>query len=122
MPLRLVSEANAHEHWRARQKRAKEQRTLARMTLIRELRSAKFELPIRVTLTRIAPNRLDSDNLAGSGKHVRDGVADALGVNDRDDRVEWIVQQERGAPRTYGVRVRVEQLDPSRARPEVVRC
>lgn len=62
----------------------------------------------QVTLTRIAPRALDDDNLRGALKATRDGVADALGIDDRDARVEWRYTQERGNPRTYAVRVTVE--------------
>lgn len=65
-------------------------------------------LPVRVTLTRIAPSSgLDAhDNLRGSLKPFVDGVADWLGLDDRDQRIEWVYAQERGA--AYGVRIVVE--------------
>ena len=45
---------------------------------------------------------------SSSLKAVRDGVADALGLaSDRDPRVAWVVDQERGEPRQYAVRVEV---------------
>ncbi len=107
--LRLVSEANAHEYWRVRQKRAKAQRSTAKLHTQKQIciRPA-LKLPIVVTITRIAPRSLDSDNAVGSCKHVRDGVADALGVNDRNPAIEWVVRQEKGAPNSYAVRVRLE--------------
>lgn len=49
-----------------------------------------------VRLVRVAPRQLDSDNAESAAKSVRDGVADALGVHDRDPRVVWLVDQERG--------------------------
>lgn len=49
-----------------------------------------------VVLTRIAPLLLDDDNLAGALKSIRDGVADALGVDDRDARVVWLTEQTKG--------------------------
>lgn len=57
IPLRTVSEANRHEHWRARQKRA--------------------------------------------------GVADALGIDDRDPRVTWRYAQEKA--KGYAVRVEIRR-------------
>jgi hypothetical protein len=109
--LQLVSEANAHTHWRQRQKRAKAQRLLASRVLGPRVAAVKPQLPLAVTITRIAPRPLDSDNAVGSAKHVRDGVADALGINDGDPRVTWVVRQERGAPKTYAVRVEVTERD-----------
>lgn len=105
--LRLVSENNAHEHWRERQKRAKRQRWYAAF----KLRDVSAYLPCRVRITRIAPRELDDDNLHGACKHVRDGVADALGLkSDRDPRVSWEVAQERGGKGVYAVRVEVIPL------------
>jgi hypothetical protein len=64
-----------------------------------------------ITLTRIGPGTLDSeDNLAGGFKAVRDGIADALGVNDRHPRLRWFYGQERGGPRVYGARVLFETM------------
>lgn len=55
------------------------------------------ELPAVVELTRISPGYLDDDNLRGAFKAHRDGVADWLGIDDRDDRVQWRYAQ-RGCP------------------------
>lgn len=104
VPVRTVSEANAHEHWRVRQKRAKVQRFYASLLT----RVPDHWDKAIVTLTRIAPRALDSDNLAGSQKHVRDGIADTLGIDDRDPRVEWRYAQRRGKPREYAVEVLIE--------------
>jgi hypothetical protein len=41
---------------------------------------------------------------------VRDGIADALGVNDRHPRLRWFYGQERGGPRVYGARVLFETM------------
>jgi hypothetical protein len=61
-----------------------------------------------VTFVRLAPRALalDSDNLISCAKHVRDALAVLLGVNDRDPRVEWRVQQEKA--KNYGVRIVVK--------------
>ncbi len=63
-----------------------------------------------VALTRIAPRDLDTDNLASGLKAVRDGVADALGVDDGSSRIEWRYAQERGRPGEYAVRVEIREL------------
>jgi len=49
----------------------------------------------RVTFTRVAFGRLDSDNLTACFKAHRDAVADLLGLNDRDPRIEWRAEQAR---------------------------
>jgi hypothetical protein len=95
IPVRTVSEANSHEHWRARQRRAKEQRGIA--LLVARGLGKPPAAPLTITLTRVSPRALDSDNLAGSQKHVRDGIADWLGVDDGDPRLTWLYEQRRGA-------------------------
>lgn len=105
LPIKTVSEANAHEHWRNRQKRAKHQRGLTAM-LCRNAFGKPPALPLRIRMVRVSARDLDSDNLAGSQKHTRDGVADWLGIDDRDARVEWVYAQERG--KVAGVRVEIE--------------
>src|SRR5512141_1757365 len=63
--------------------------------------------PWTMTVTRVAPGSgLDGhDNLATACKHVVDEVASWMGVDDRDERVEWRTEQARGP---WGVRVRIE--------------
>ena len=61
---------------------------------------------VHVTMTRLAPSSgLDFDGLTAALKSVRDGIADALGVDDRDPRVTWSYGQERA--KAYGVRITV---------------
>ena len=97
--LRTVCELNSHEHWRKRQRRAREQHDIVGCILgPTAARRAIAQAPLVVTLTRIAPSRgLDEgDNLPSSQKHVRDAVAKVLGIDDRDPRVRWIYAQSRG--------------------------
>jgi hypothetical protein len=113
LPLRTVSEANSRAHWAERARRAKRQRGVAHLALVGRLRDPWVVAALdagflRVRLVRIAPRDLDTDNLASSLKAIRDGVTDALGLaSDRDPRVAWVVDQERGRPRQYAVRVEV---------------
>ncbi len=79
------------------------------MLLTGPLRAARLELPVRVTITRVAPRALDDDNNQGALKSVRDGIADALGVDDRTSLVEWVYRQRRGKPREYGVEIQIEK-------------
>jgi len=103
--LRLVSEANAHEHWRHRAKRAEAQRAATLLLARTALARGRPQLPLVVTITRLGPGKLDSDNLTGSAKHVRDGVAQALGIDDGDDRVTWVVGWRKA--KGYGVEVTI---------------
>jgi hypothetical protein len=63
--------------------------------------------PYLITITRIGPRKLDPGGLAASVKHIEDGVADTLEIDDGDEAAAtWIYQQELG--RVYSVRVRIE--------------
>jgi len=104
LPLRTRSLANMREHWAKRAKRSRNERALARLVLSR---SQTPNPPLVVTLTRVAPRKLDTDNLAGALKSVRDGVADWIGIDDGDSRVEWVCSQKPGGVRIYAVEVEV---------------
>lgn len=105
--VRTWSEANQRGHWGKRARRAKKQRETARLLV----RAARVVIPksgsLVITLTRIAPRSLDTDNLASALKAVRDGVADALGVDDGCARIEWRYAQARSKPGEYAVRVEI---------------
>ncbi len=107
--MRLVNLANDHTHWRVRQRRAADQRGTAKVVARAHGVDGGIGLPLRVTITRIGPGRLDSDGLTISGKHVRDGIADALGIDDGDPRIEWLVLAERA--KTWSVRVVVQRAE-----------
>lgn len=108
IPLRIESVANLREHWAKRANRAKQHRTLAWAELRAVDPGRKLLGKVCVTLTRIAPRALDDDNLRASLKHVRDGVADWLGVDDRSPLVEWRYGQAKAGVRQYAVRIQVE--------------
>jgi hypothetical protein len=67
----------------------------------------KVAFPVVVTLVRHGPRLLDTDNLPGGLKGIRDQIALLLGVTDgpTDKRVSWRYDQARGP---YGVGVRIE--------------
>ena len=119
LPLRLVNASNRREHWAARAKRAKTQRVAARLAVWGPWGRYSFDnlgdvtmldRGLVVNIIRIAPRPLDDDGAVTSAKNVRDGIADALGLAaDNDPRVTWVVAQERGKPRTYGVRIEISE-------------
>jgi hypothetical protein len=103
VPLRTVSGMNVREHWSLRAKRVKAER---RATAYRTPPSLKSLGPfLQITLTRRSPRPLDSDNLPGSMKGVRDQLAASLGIDDRSKLVRWNYEQATGEP---GVLVSVE--------------
>lgn len=101
--LRLVSEANAHEHFWKRTKRANEHHAAVEAAL-QAWGPKPTTYPLLVIITRYAPAKLDSDNLQGSAKHVRDAVAEWLGIDDKCDAVLWFVAQVQ-QPKTYACRI-----------------
>lgn len=107
MDIRAESVNNLREHWRKRAARAKLHRTIAWADMRRADLAPRLMGPVIVTMTRIAPRPLDDDNLRGSLKATRDGIADWLGVPDNDPRVKWEYAQAKGEPKTYAVYVDV---------------
>ena len=107
IPIRLVSEANISDHWTKKHKRKQKVRLLL-LSYLPDL--SKCQLPCKVTLTRIAPRKLDKeDNLPMAFKYVKDFLADKLipgkaaGRSDDDERIEWNYEQEKGDPKEYAV-------------------
>lgn len=93
---------NLREHWATRANRAKSQRAIgaccARLCFATGELALTF--PLEVTFVRhgIA---CDDDNLAGAFKSIRDGIAEYLGVDDRNTRAS--------ATTTEAYRFRYEQ-------------
>ena len=106
--LKLASEANARGHT----KHGKSNRAAAvRAAVTRALQGRALPpLPLRVCVTRVAPRRIDTDNLASACKSARDQVAAVLGIDDGpgETRAVWRESQERGV---YGVRITLTPLD-----------
>lgn len=107
LPIRTVSEANLREHWGAKARRAKSQRGIAKIGMYNWRRYGKAK-KLTITIIRIGARKLDPDNLANSSKHVQDGIADALGVDDGADKITWRYKQEMGKP--YSIRVEMEAV------------
>jgi hypothetical protein len=106
IPVRVVSEANQSEHWRTKCKRKKQQQGAVWEEWL-DVRHVPICLPCTVRLTRIGPKRMDSDNLAGSFKHVQDQVARELGIDDGSRHIKWEYAQVAVGKRHYAVRVEV---------------
>jgi hypothetical protein len=110
IPLRIVSEANASEHWTKKSKRHKLQKMLVRAYLQKE----RYGLPpYNITLTRHAPRLFDSDNLQGSFKYIRDALSEYLldcsiaGRADSDARITWNYSQEKTKDKEYFITIRI---------------
>jgi hypothetical protein len=106
VPIRTGRGQNDRGHWRTKHRRTKNQGTAVAWVLTR---ATKPQIPCSVLLTRVAPsNGLDSDNLVGSMKAIRDAVAAWLGVDDRHVQlVSYRYDQRRGP---WGVEIRFEPM------------
>lgn len=116
LSMPLPSAANLREHWATKHRRVAKQRAATALALksqgaawLREWRvmAPNPVLRVRCVLTRIGRRRLDSDNVQGAFKAVRDEVAKVVGIDDGSERWCWEYAQETGEP---GVRIRLEVM------------
>ena len=112
MATRLSNPLNHSRCWQDRKNIAKNQRTAARFIAAEALQRAKFNFfaipKLRITMTRTGPREMDRDGNVASLKHVQDGIADCLGLNDADKRLDWQYCQGTGAGVKYGVEIALE--------------
>lgn len=110
IPIRVISEANQREHWGARYERKQVQQEATRVCLIQAMHKRKIVFPCAVTLTRIGAKPLDTDNLAGSFKHVQDAIAGYFQINDGNPTIKYEYAQEPNGKRDYSVRVEIREV------------
>ena len=109
-PLRIISEANNTDHWAKKYKRKKQQKLLVKTKLA--LKKTP-QLPCLVKITRIAPRKLDYDNLCFSQKAILDTICDYLnpglapGRADSDKRITVEYYQEKGKKNEYAIRIEI---------------
>ncbi len=118
LPIKTVSEANSgHEHWTSKHKRHKLQKRwllTIKTDLALSCKQCYLSDPVDITLIRIAPRKLDDDNLQSSLKYIRDYIADILfpgqqaGRADDTDMIIWKYDQEKGNPKEYAIKIRID--------------
>lgn len=91
--LKLESESNTRDGWRAKAHRTKVARHASKMHARSALGGRRVVPPVTITICRVGPRRLDQGNEARSCKAVQDGIADALGIDDGDPRLTWRYEQ-----------------------------
>jgi hypothetical protein len=102
IPVQTKSALNQRIHWAKRAKQTHSERELVRLiwrsTESRAVRAAVTGAEVvSVSFVRVGPRLLDSDNLHGALKAVRDQVAAELGVSDAPGTgIEWRYGQMRG--------------------------
>lgn len=90
---------NARLHWSKKSKAAKAYRRVCHLlTLEAGLRGIDWEGDIHVWMDFYPPDRRarDDDNMVAAFKSGRDGIADALGVDDKRFRIHPYVKTEIG--------------------------
>lgn len=96
VPCKVKSEANTRCHWAVRRRRFKEQREAVRLAWANQCNKRIWSLrPLVITMTHRG-RKMDSDNLAGAFKAVRDEIAAIIGRDDGDESIEWRYRQEKG--------------------------
>ncbi len=99
IPIATISEANSREHWTVAHTRHRRQKLAVRLALASNQLPVQF--PVVVTMTRLSPRKLDSDNLHSALKYVRDAIAEhflpglAPGRADDHPGFSWSVRQEK---------------------------
>src|SRR5579883_1055616 len=105
----LISSENQfrRQSWQAIRAVTKRERAAVKLALFND-RDRLPPLPATITLTRIGVRFLDSDNLQGALKAVRDEVAVQIGADDADPRLVWRYEQEIAKERReWGIRVEI---------------
>src|SRR5690242_9934722 len=109
VPGKTKNPLNGREHWRPVAARAAVEKETTILTAPKHLPAVV--LPCVVVLTRCSPRELDShDGLRAALKHIADGVAEWVGIDDREsERMRFQYEQERSRSGEEGVRVCVIQ-------------
>lgn len=115
---RLSPNAKRRTHWRVYQPVTKKARADAALAVLEAAKGriaiARWELagesPIPITVRFYPPDRRhrDDDGMVGSFKALRDGIADALEVNDRRFRPHYIFEE---ADKPGRIEVEIDGLD-----------
>lgn len=129
LPIKTVSEANSTEHWSVKSKRHRQQQWFIRLAYSRYLPHLVIDTVLgepcyQIKMIRIAPRKLDDDNLVSAFKWIRDELSELLipekalayinkkgktqklkGRADSDDRIVW--KYDQLTDRAYSVRIEV---------------
>ena len=106
MPIHVISEANRRDHWSVKTTR----RVAQQKEFVVFWRNAKVKIdfPCKVIFTRFGAKLLDSDNLAGAFKFLRDQLAREAGVDDGSPLWKFEYRQEKIPNREYFIEIDLE--------------
>ena len=107
IPIRLISEANNHDHWAKKYTRQKKQQQRIKVEWL-HLRP-NIKLPCEIHLIRHGIKEMDFDNYVISCKAIRDAIADcitpglAAGQADSNPKIKWIYSQK--IAKSYAIQI-----------------
>lgn len=120
LTLKTISESNSRIHWAELRRLHKVQQFVVQSAFYNHVTILHF--PCKIVLTRLAPRQLDTDNLQGAFKYIRDQIAVCIfpekevvyrnekgkevrikGHADNDSRISWEYRQEKA--KKLGVRI-----------------
>lgn len=110
VPVEIRSEANLRQHWRVKYARTKAQKDVVAWCF-QSVRKPIKPTSIVVTITRVGGRRLDTDNLAGGCKAVRDAVARWIGIDDGDSRYTFVYAQRNGKTKCAEIHIAWESAE-----------
>jgi hypothetical protein len=107
VPLITISEANTSEHWTKKSARHKKQKQIIKLHYMKV--KEHLSLPCHMQIIRLAPRKMDFDNLTISLKWIVDSLCEELTGNyiagraDADERISISYDQE--TTKNYGVKI-----------------
>jgi len=122
IPMRVsnpLNQSSGNTKWAAIQKTKlhRDQRDTGRAHTLGAIGQARAHygrapklVPALVRFTRISTGRLDDDNLGAALKHIRDGIAQALKVDDGGPFVRFEYAQRRGTRGYHALLVEIERV------------
>ncbi len=99
--IKTVSEANQREHWAKKNRRKNDQQLQFLAEWRKQAKDKEFTFPMTVIFTRYSCQKMDSDNLAGAFKGVRDQLAKILNIDDGSELIKFEYKQKRIPKREY---------------------
>ena len=93
-----LNKSNRYSHWGKQAAAKKKQRALSCVKVANEMALGNLQKcsSYEVTFLRSGVRLLDDDNFIGGCKHIRDGIADALGIDDGSNKLRFIYLQTKG--------------------------
>lgn len=111
MKISGLNKSARFQHWGKQANVTKKQRTYSAVVSSNHIVASGIETckKYKIKLTRYGKRILDDDNLSGGFKHVRDGIADALGVDDGSGDIKFEYFQEKS--NEYKVKIEIEEVN-----------